>query len=1075
MRKFLTLFLLLLSSVLAFSQERTISGTVNDDAGIPIPYTTITETGTRNATTADANGKFQIKLKNRGKLVFTAVGFETNSLIPNGDIADVILKRNATELSTVTVTTALGFHAKRDRVATSQSTVKGTEIVNSGEPSVLNGLASKASGVQIVRSGGDPGASVYIQIRGQNSIQGTQPLFVVDGVPVNNTTAGSGTAGVQQQSRLNDLNPEDIASVDVLKSAAAAALYGSRAANGVVIITTKKGKNSGGKVNISLASTYSTDDVNREVPLQTSYGQGSAGRYSFGNSRTWGDKIADRSGGDDVFNTAGDYVILPDGSKRYRIASGTAANVHGGKNSKKVYDHFNELFHTGTIFENTLSFNGGDDRSTFYASLSNLDQKGTLVAGSDYHKKSALINADRKFGQSLKLSGSINYANIRSKRAQQGSNTSGIFLGGLRTSPDFDNTFYEGDYVNASGAIFPKREVSYRNPIGASTNSGYDNPLWILNRITSTTDVDRFVGNFEAVLNATSWLQFIARAGIDYYTDHRVDNFPIITATNPGGSLTIQDLTEQQFNSNFIAKVDKSFSDNFDLTALVGFNYNNRVFRSIGAGVKSFILPDAPFDLANSATTSRTPFNSESIQRSNAGYASANLEFYNQLFLELTGRYDVFSSTNIGKFYPSASLGWQFTKLGSLKASKLLSFGKLRLTYGQVGVEPPPYLFSSYFNPATDVESWGPALDASSPIYGGGYTRSTIKGNPDIRPEVKTEYEAGLDLRFWNDRISISGTYYRNHTDDVIINTQIPSTTGFTNQTSNAAKLSNRGFEGDFGVTWFKSKNASITTSALYSQNKNKVDDLAGSTSIFLNGFTGTSSRLVEGQPYGVLWGVDFLKDAKGTLVLDVNGFPQTSGIEQVLGDPNPDWTGAVTNTFRYKNFSLSVLVDHVQGGKVWNGTRGALTTFGTAASTGVETIAPKDLKDYFGKTITSGTAFRGQVTDFGGGEVALNENWYRNLGGGFGPVASQFLEDGTRTRLREVSLGVSIGGERFRNKTKFQSIDFSITGRNLKLWTDYQGIDPETNLTGPSRGRGLDYFNNPNTRSVIVTVRINY
>nr|MBA2762809.1 TonB-dependent receptor [Segetibacter sp.] len=580
------------------------------------------------------------------------------------------------------------------------------------------------------------------------------------------------------------------------------------------------------------------------------------------------------------------------------------------------------------------------------------------------------------------------------------------------------------------------------------------------------------------VVDATNWLQFIARAGVDYYNDHRVDNFPTVSAANPGGSLTIQDLAEQQFNTNFIAKATKTFSNNFNATALVGFNYNNRVSRNIGAEVKAFTLPNAPIDLGNSATTSRTPFNSEGIRRSNSGYASTNLEFYNQLFLELTGRYDVYSTTKFGKFYPSASLGWQFTKLRPFENIKALSFGKLRLTYGQVGVEPPPYVFDSYFNPATDGESFGPSLDASNPVYGGGFTRSTVQGNPDIRPEVKTEYEAGLDLRFWNDRISLSGTFYRNNTDDVILSTLVPSSTGFTNKLANVAKLKNTGFEADLGVTWFKSKNASITTTAIYSTNQNTVVSLSGSKSIFLNGFTGISSRLVEGKPFGTLWGVDFERDAKGALVLDANGFPGQAGDESALGDPNPDWTGSLTNTFRYKNFSLSALIDHVQGGMVWNGTKGALITFGTAAETGVESVAPSALKTYnnaFGGNIAAGATFRGSVFDFGGGNVALDENWYRSLGGGFGPVGSQFLEEGTRTRLREISLGYSINGPQFRAKSRLQSIDFNVTGRNLALWTKYTGIDPETNLTGPSRGRGLDYFNNPSSRSILFTLRVNY
>lgn len=250
---------------------------------------------------------------------------------------------------------------------------------------------------------------------------------------------------------------------------------------------------------------------------------------------------------------------------------------------------------------------------------------------------------------------------------------------------------------------------------------------------------------------------------------------------------------------------------------------------------------------------------------------------------------------------------------------------------------------------------------------------------------------------------------------------------------------------------------------------------LKGVTSFFLNGFSGTSSRAVEGYPLGVLWGTDFNRDASGKLILDANGFPEAAPSESVLGDPNPDWNAAITNNFRYKGFGLSILFDHVQGGKVWNGTRGALVTFGTAASTGHEATAPSALKTYSGGTIAAGAKFRGEVADFGAGPVALTEAYYTSIGGGFGPVASQFIEDGTRTRLREIALSYSLSGNKFRAVTKLQSIDFTVTGRNLVLWTKYTGIDPETNLTGPSNGRGLDYFNNPSTRSLLFSVKINY
>ncbi len=1077
MKRIFTLLYFFCISTLAMAQTRQVTGTVTDRTdGLPLPGVTVLVFGTQTGTQTDASGRFSIEVpEGRTQLQFRFVGYANQAVpIPANNVVNATLSVDATQLGEVVIT-ALGLEANRDRLGTSVSSVKGEAIGRSGETSILSGLSGKASGVQVVRTTGDPGAGSYIQIRGQSTITGsTQPLFVIDGVPVSNSTLGSGTAGVVQQSRLNDINPDDIESMEVLKGAAAGALWGTRAANGVIIITTKRGKSKSGKLNVSLNSTYSVDELNREVPLQTSFGQGTGGIYRFNNSRSWGDKIADRQGGEDVpASTA--YFLLPDGTKRFPVASGTAANPHGGKRSQQVFDHATDLFNTGFYLDNTLSLSGSDENSTFYLSLSNLDQEGTLVAGSDYHRRSARLNAERSFGDKVRLSGGLTYSNVKSDRAQQGSNISGIFLGGLRTSPDFNSTVFEGTYVNGAGEIFPNRQVSYRNQIGSATNSGYDNPFWILNRIANNTRVNRFLGNFEGRFDATKWLQFTARAGVDTYSDYRQENFPTISASFPGGSLTVQEVSELQFNSDVFGRVKTKLTENINFTGLLGFNYNNREFENTGATARNFILPDAPFDLSNSAASARFPFNSNSTIRTTAGYSQLTFDLYNQIYLDFTGRAENASTFANTFFYPSASVAWQFSELPVFESKSILSFGKLRGSYGEVGVQPGPYLAQTYFTSAAFGESYGPALDASSDTYGGGYVRSSLQGNRNIEPERKKEFEIGSDLRFFSDKLSLSGTYYSNNTEGAIFGIAVPATTGFTQRNDNAAEIENKGVEVDLGLQLYNKADFTWNASANWSTNENKVVDLKGVTSFFLNGFAGTSSRAVEGQPLGVLWGTDFNRDASGSLVLDANGFPTAAPSESVLADPNPDWQAGITNTFSFKGIGLSVLVDHVQGGQVWNGTKGALVTFGTAALTGNESVAPSALTTYNGGTIPAGTTFRGAVSDFGGGPVALTEAWYTSVGGGFGPVASQFMEDGTRTRLREISLSYSLTGSKFRNATKLQSIDFSVTGRNLALWTDYTGIDPETNLTGPSNGRGLDYFNNPSTRSYLFSVKINY
>lgn len=1081
MRKILTLLIMLLLGVFAAqAQLRAITGKIVNQTGEVIPFATVTIKGTQTGVASNADGVFTINAKAGDVLVVTSVNTDPIEVtVGNESNITVKVGVNASNLKEVVVT-ALGFQSQRDRLTTSQSTVKSDAIVKSGESNVLTALSSKASGLQVIRSGGEPGASAFIQIRGQSTITNDlQPLFVIDGIPVSNSTLGSGTGNSGepvQQSRLGDINPDDIASVDILKGAAAAALYGTRAANGVILITTKKGRNSGGKVNISFNSTYSIDALNKTVPLQTTYGQGTGGNYGYGNRLSWGDKISDRAGGIDSANTSGAYVLFPDGTKRYRLASGTATNPHGGKRDQTVYNHGKDLFHNGTYWDNNLVISGGDDKTVYYASLENFDQQGILKENSAYHRKSINLNVDRKFGTVLRIATNVGYSNVKANRAQQGSNTSGLFLGGLRTPADFNNELYVGTYVDADGALFPNRQVAYRNPIGASTNSVYDDPFWSLHNVLSTTEVNRTFGSFEATVNATPWLSFISRSGVDFYSDNRTDNYPVLSSLFQGGSLTKQELSELQFNTDLIGRVSRDFSDNFAFTGLIGFNYNNRTYENVGATARNFILPDAPLDLNNSAASARFPFNVNTLIRTTAAYAQLSFTGYNQLFLDLTGRGEQASTFANTFYYPSVAFGWQFTRLKTFENSRFLSYGKLRATYGEVGVQPQPYLTQTYYLAATTGESYGPTIDASSDTYGGGYLRSTLKGNPDIKPERKSEYELGLDLRFLSDRISLSGTYYKNKTTGAIFGVQVPATTGFTTQNNNAATLQNKGWEADMGINWLKKADFTFTTNVNWSRNRNKVLSLVGTKSFFLNGFTGVSSRAVEGQALGVFWGVNFDRDSKGALILDANGFPTAAASESVLGDPNPDWIGSITNTLTFKNFSFSFLFDHVQGGQVWNGTKAALSTIGTAAFTATEATTTSAIKTSDGQTIAAGTTFRGSIRDFGAGPVALTESWYAGNGGGFGtPTDPVYFEDGTRTRLRQVSVGYTITGPNFKKKTKFQSVDISLSGRNLVLWTHYSGIDPETNLTGPSNGRGLDYFNNPSTRSYLMSVKINF
>ena len=432
MKKILLCVVVLISCLQELqAQQRTVSGKVTAvEDGTAIPGVNVVVKGTSNGTVTDANGGYIISFSDpNAVLVFSFVGMETKEVTVGAQATvDVQLEMDVTQLNEVVVN-AIGETVPRDKLGSAPSTVAGSAIKSSGETGVLNGLSGKAPGLNIIRNGGDPGAGSYIQIRGQSTISGsTQPLFVIDGMPMFNTYQDNGnqTDGVQQQSRLNDLNPEDIASIEVIKSASAAALWGSRAANGVIVITTKKGSNTKGKINIGYTGALSFDQVNKVPELQKSFGQGNNGAYVYNAPRSWGDKISERSGGQDNYITSGPgyagYVEFPDGTRRYRISQ---------KNSTETYDHAKEAFQTGHYQDHNISISGGNERSNIFASYSNLDQVGIIKNNSDYKRQTARINASTALTDRIQLSANASYSGIKSNRIQQGSNLGGIFLGGF--------------------------------------------------------------------------------------------------------------------------------------------------------------------------------------------------------------------------------------------------------------------------------------------------------------------------------------------------------------------------------------------------------------------------------------------------------------------------------------------------------------------------------------------------------------------------------------------------------------------------------------------------------------------
>jgi TonB-linked SusC/RagA family outer membrane protein len=1052
----------------------TVTGTVTDKKGGTLQGVSVLLKSAGSGTSTGKGGKYTITSQRPSQdvLVFSFSGYKTveENIAGRAEI-NLIMQDSVATMQEVVVTTALGLEVKRDKIGYSAAKINGDQVANSPEANLIDAMGGKASGVRINRSSGsDPGSASQILIRGQSTItRGTGPLIVLDGIPIGSDARGESSQGVTQQSRLNDINPDDIASMTILKGASAAALWGTRAANGVVVITTKKG--TGGKAVITFKSSYSIDKVNLKYKLQDAYGQGSGGVWKANNSRSWGDKIADRTGADDAVNTAADFFVGNTGKIYYPVTA---------KNSRATFldKNYDDVFGLGHYLNNSLTASGGDSKGNYFFSLSDLNQKGVIQANSGYRRNTVRINAFRQMNKWLKISNKASYIFTNSDRVRRGASSGGVMLGLLRTPADFDNGDYTGNYyASPTSAVVPDKQRSYRNYIGAANTPGFNNPLWAIYKQENNSKLHRFINSAEISIVPASWFDVLVRAGLDHYNETELNYLPLYSVNAQTGSYSRDEYSITQLNLDVIAKAQKTFSPNFSGNVLIGFNYNNKAEGLLSGTGTNFIIPNGPHDLNNSPVANITNTDNFEKTRTNAAYATIGAGLYDQLFLNATGRTEAASTfgelSNNRFFYPSADVAWQFTKLKSISSFKALSFGKLRGSYGIVGIQPDAYRTATNFFVPNWAEILDPNLDGT--LFGGTYVQSGAKGNPYLRPEKKRELEVGADLRFFQNKLSLSGTYYFNKTKDALLDIPQAASTGYTSLYANAGAIENRGVELDFSYNVLKTKKFSFTVDANFSKNKNEVTDLYGATSIDLGGLNGVSSRAVVGQPLGVLWGIGFQRDAKNNYLLDANGFPVPDVVQHVLGNPNPDWRGGIGFTFEYKHFKLYGLFEHSQGGQLVDGTEAVLLDYGTSIATANESVSTTPLKAYNGTVIPAGTRFRGNIQNFGAGNVALEESWYTGAGGYFGNVMEQFIHDATWTRLREVTLSYRLTQKNLPKFSGLTAVDFEVSGRNLWIISKFKNIDPDSNLEGSGTSRGIMYFNNPGTSSVLFSIKLNF
>ena len=1086
MRKAFTLFALLFVFLCTqvTAQERTITGKViSSKDNLGIPGVSVVVVGTTIGTVTDIDGNYKFNVPSTAKTIrLSSVGMKVKEIdLSASNNIDVTLDEDILKLDEVVVT-ALGIKTEKKRLGYSVQDVGGAEIQRTGETNVIQGLAGKVAGVEVVSSSGDPGASSFINIRGYHSLNQTsnsQPLMVVDGIPIDNSYTSSGNpadgsnnlplGGAGASNRGIDLDPNDIASVTVLKGAAASALYGIAAANGVLIITTKRGHASGpnNKMNVSFSSSVQFDKVSQLPKLQNKYAQGQGGVYkspSTHNRNSWGPEIS---------TLAYDHDIADPYNKFGKIVPNTDP---GADEAAKAYDPY-DFFKTGHSYTNNINFSGGSDIATFYVSASHLKQDG-ITPKSNFSKTNVKVAGDANLSSKWSVSGSIGYTKSGGDHVQQGSNTSGLMLGLTRTSPSFDNTNGTSDPANDS--------TSYQLPDGSprSYRPGiYDSPYWTINKNPFHDDVNRMLGVVSLTYKPYSWLDITYRLGNDFYSDRRKSAFDISSGSAPSGKIGYDNHFERDINSDLILSATKKFSDKLNGSLLVGNNVYSFYHEQQYTQGDGFSIPGY-YDISNASSIINK--NVTSQKRTAAFYLDAKLDYMNMLYLDVTGRNEWSTSlpdpVHNSFFFPSVSAGFVFTEALGMSDNKTLPYGKIRASYAQVGNDAPIYATTTPYQLSTYSDGWVksglgfPFQGANQTGPQTGFNVFTSIGSTSLKPEITKSFEVGTELRFFQNRLSVDFTYYDTKIQDEILTIPIAATSGFQQLTLNAGKMSNKGIELQLGGTPYQTKDFSWDIVINFSKNKSEVLALApGIDNVFLGGFESPQSRAVVGEPFGALYGGRWLRDGNGNIVIQdqgaKKGFPIADTKEGIIGDPNPKWISGIRNTFTYKGFSLTGLIDIRHGGDMWNGTEGALRSIGTSAATAnrgeshvFDGVAGHVAAD--GSIVTSGTNTQ---------SVILDEKWYRlGNGSGFAAVNEQFIQNAGWVRLREISLSYSLKAE-WLKKTFFRSVDFSISGRNLWLKTDYTGVDPETNLTGTGafRANGFEYFNNPGTKSYGFSVRV--
>lgn len=1056
---------LLLIAIFAFAfinvfGQRVVTGKVTDTDGNPLPFLTVSVKGTSIGVNTDNLGQYSITVPEGSQLlVFSFVGMVPKEVPVTGDILNVVMDGGTVALGDVVVT-ALGITRDRKALGYNVQEVGSGELDKRGNSDIVNSLAGKVTGVSVRSTSSSAGASTYMTIRGAASLSGdNQPLFVIDGMPINTDESyrgSSGQSGTYTSSRSIDLNPEDIASMTILKGGAATALYGLQASNGVIVITTKKGaKNQ--KMKVSLHSSVGVKKLGRSIPLQNKYGQGRNGNWQSRYDAAWGPLLDTCSYSLDPSDWSNPELDV-DGA----IVSMNDPNATG--DPVKTFDQY-DFFQTGISYNNNVSIEAGNANSSYYFSVGNLEEEG-IIPTNTFGRTTLRLNADTKLTDKIKTGANVMYANTRNNLVREGGTSSGL-LGLYRTPPTFDN---------AAGYKMPDgRQRTHRG-----INGSYNNPYWTAYEQSKLDKNNRFVGNTFLNWELTDWLSFSYNVGIDWFHRGYAEVYNWNSVGHREGDLTERREFHSTFNSDVMLIINKNITEDIGFNLTVGQNMFQKSFNYLTASTEGLSLPTL-YNINN--TSAQTAGQGSSKYRTAALFADLGMDYKNMLYFGATLRNE-WSTTmpedNLDALFPSVSGSFVFTELEAFKDLNFLTFGKVRASWAKTANIASPYRTTSYYGVAGPDDYYTPGIDF--PFMGfAGFTVGNTIGNSNLRHEKQTSFEVGMEAKFFMDRLGLDATYFFNENSDLLLSVPIAGPTGYSSAYLNAATMESKGIELSLHVVPVKRGDFVWEFNTNFTKMENPVTGLAQDVEfVTLSGDSKAQINAAVGYDYPTIFGFDFYRDDKGNLLINddpsdshPDGFPWTDKTKTVaLGKVSPDWTMNFYNTFSYKGFSLVTLVDIKNGGYVNNGTRFRLNYHGLTEET-LDRTTPTIFEGVLGHLDENGNVVSSGVTNTM--EVVKDQDWYRGENGfSAGGAGSQAVEDASWVKLREVTLSYTFN-QSVLDKLHLSYLEVYASGSNLLIISPYKGGDPEVSVYGASNGQGFDYFASPGSHSYLFGIKLSF